>query len=164
MTEPIQVQVVLPERSEDALSEGLRSLTERIHKAGLADADKQWRASRKLVGKLPHEIAEHGTPEYEAASKEFDRRIEERNRRQRTVYPAVVHTCQPVGLMTYRPVREDNNGDEWRAPNFWHKPSGVKVWWYKWIGRDMEIHNPNAVDVDDVLRECVKSLPGKRTT
>jgi hypothetical protein len=23
------------------------------------------------------------------------------------------------------------------APNFWHKPTGLKVWWYKYIGRGM---------------------------
>ncbi|HEY6436234.1 MAG TPA: hypothetical protein VIY47_06565 [Ignavibacteriaceae bacterium] len=25
-----------------------------------------------------------------------------------------------------------------KAPNFWHKPSNLKIWWYKTIGRDME--------------------------
>jgi hypothetical protein len=28
------------------------------------------------------------------------------------------------------------------APNFWHKDSGVKVWFYKWIGRSMEFEGP----------------------
>jgi len=27
---------------------------------------------------------------------------------------------------------------DYGAPNFWHKPSGFKVWWYKYIGRGME--------------------------
>lgn len=35
------------------------------------------------------------------------------------------------------------------APNFWHKASGFKVWWYKWIGRSMEMSAvpPNVVQV-----------------
>lgn len=44
------------------------------------------------------------------------------------------------------------------APNFWHKPSGLKVWWYKYIGRSMEVHNPNNVDLLTVLNDCINSL------
>lgn len=54
--------------------------------------------------------------------------------------------------------------DEWPqqgAPNFWHKPSGLRVWWYKWIGRSQEVHNPNNADIGAVFRECVDSLPRK---
>ena len=29
------------------------------------------------------------------------------------------------------------------APNFWHKPTGIRVWWYKWIGRGMEVVGGN---------------------
>ncbi len=32
---------------------------------------------------------------------------------------------------------QDTRGYE-RTANFWHKPSGVRVSWYKYIGRDME--------------------------
>jgi hypothetical protein len=28
------------------------------------------------------------------------------------------------------------------APNFWHKPSGIKIWWYKYLGRGMESQGP----------------------
>lgn len=41
------------------------------------------------------------------------------------------------------------------APNFWHKPSGFKVWWYKYIGRDMKfVGMPRAGTID----ECIASL------
>lgn len=30
------------------------------------------------------------------------------------------------------------------APNFWHKATGFRVWWYKWIGRDNEVENEPA--------------------
>lgn len=37
MSEPISVQIIVPECSDDAVSEGLRRLTEAIHRAGKAD-------------------------------------------------------------------------------------------------------------------------------
>ena len=43
-----------------------------------------------------------------------------------------------------------------RAPNFWHKPSGVKVWWYKYIGRGMEFDGSG--DPLAVISECIASL------
>lgn len=52
----------------------------------------------------------------------------------------------------------DSYRDFGRAPNFWHKRSGLKVNWYKWIGRDMEVHNPNAADLHAVMRECLHSV------
>lgn len=41
-------------------------------------------------------------------------------------------------------------------PHFHHKPTGLKVRWYKWIGRDMEIQG--SVDVARILAECEESL------
>jgi hypothetical protein len=46
------------------------------------------------------------------------------------------------------------------APNFWHKPSGFKVWWYKYIGRDME--TTSGGDWAATLRECFASLGPKQ--
>lgn len=45
-----------------------------------------------------------------------------------------------------------------QAPNFWHKPSGLQVCWYKWIGRDMQVRNPRCVNIADVFRECLASV------
>lgn len=43
------------------------------------------------------------------------------------------------------------------APNFWHKPSGMRVWWYKYIGRGMETHAvPD--DLAPILRECLNDI------
>lgn len=51
--------------------------------------------------------------------------------------------------------------DEDPAPNFHHKESGLSVWWYKYIGRSTEIKGPiNAFTVLDIIRECLKSIPG----
>lgn len=43
-------------------------------------------------------------------------------------------------------------------PNFHHKESDFKVWWYKWIGRDFEYSNPNEVDIEKVMKECIENL------
>jgi hypothetical protein len=44
------------------------------------------------------------------------------------------------------------------APNFWHKPSGLKVWWYKYIGRSMEVENQTPTEPWKLVQECVDSL------
>jgi len=44
------------------------------------------------------------------------------------------------------------------APNFWHKPSGLKVRWYKYIGRDMEIEGADGVEFRAVVDSCLASL------
>lgn len=48
-----------------------------------------------------------------------------------------------------------------QAPNFWHKPSGLKVRWYKWIGRDMEIDG-SVPDIQAMLNECLNSVEPAR--
>jgi len=45
------------------------------------------------------------------------------------------------------------------APNFWHKPSDFKVWWYKYIGRSMETDGPMPTDWEGLLKECLESIP-----
>lgn len=42
-------------------------------------------------------------------------------------------------------------------PNFVHKPSGLRVEWYKYIGRGMEVENMPK-DIRAVFRECIESL------
>lgn len=49
---------------------------------------------------------------------------------------------------------------EWcsgNKPNFWHKPSGFKVWWYKYIGRGTRVEG-KIPDVESMVKECVASL------
>jgi hypothetical protein len=45
-------------------------------------------------------------------------------------------------------------------PNFHHKPSGMRVDWYKYIGRGMEAKNaPESIDaLNAIFRECIASL------
>ena len=44
------------------------------------------------------------------------------------------------------------------APNFWHKKSGFRVWWYKWIGRDNKMYNPNDLNLKSMFADCFSSL------
>lgn len=127
---------------------------------------KDWSAANEqIVAPMPHDIAEHDTPEYEAASRIFDASIAERNRRLKTFYPAVTHHCEPRGLMENRDRGESYLPNQ-SAPHFWHKRSGLKVWWYKWIGRDMEISNPKLTSAEwhKIMLECFESLPEEART
>lgn len=59
------------------------------------------------------------------------------NRRRTEKHDAVCDYCTGKGVFA-------TNGAEPRmgAPNFWHKASGLKVWWYKYIGRDSHEMGP----------------------
>lgn len=45
-------------------------------------------------------------------------------------------------------------------PNFEHRTSGVRVWWYKYIGRGMKVENSNSVDLRAAIRECLRHVKG----
>jgi hypothetical protein len=49
-------------------------------------------------------------------------------------------------------------GEFGNAPNFHHKPSGLKVRWYKYIGRGMEVTAPQRVNLDALFAECHASI------
>jgi hypothetical protein len=47
--------------------------------------------------------------------------------------------------------------------NFLHKRSGLKIRWYKWIGRDMEV-DPETISNENLataMRECFESIPAE---
>jgi hypothetical protein len=114
-------------------------------------------ANRILLGKF----ADH-RPSNARERRQWNVIIAERDRRLVRVYPERTHTCTPHGLMADRP-----RGASWlptqSAPNFWHKASGLRVWWYKYIGRDIKTH-PNVVvwPSEVILRDCMDSLTGSR--
>ena len=41
-------------------------------------------------------------------------------------------------------------------PNFIHKPSGLKIWWYKYIGRSMEANMEITIDFLKSIEEDAK--------
>lgn len=44
------------------------------------------------------------------------------------------------------------------APNFWHKRSGFRVWWYKYIGRSTTIYCEKEIDLGSIYKDCMDSL------
>jgi len=46
------------------------------------------------------------------------------------------------------------------APNFWHKSTGLKVWWYKYIGRGMRVQNPSEFPSVGIVNACIAEVCG----
>jgi len=43
------------------------------------------------------------------------------------------------------------------APNFYYKPLGIKVWWYKYVGRGMKCNRDVSVlECAEILQACLK--------
>ena len=57
----------------------------------------------------------------------------------------------------FAPWALDHATGYYDPPNFWHKPSGLRVTWYKWIGRETTTNGVKA-DLAAVFAECVASL------
>ena len=53
--------------------------------------------------------------------------------------------------------------DSERAPNFWHKPSGFKLWWYKYPLRSAEANMEiSSEQFWHILHDCMNSLHNGR--
>lgn len=56
--------------------------------------------------------------------------------------------------------------DDRTAPNFWYKPLDFKVWWYKYIGRSVEVNKQLSDDdfkkMVDVCMSSQVAYNGKR--
>lgn len=54
----------------------------------------------------------------------------------------------------------DEDTKEPQAPNFHYKPLDFKVWWYKYIGRDMTFNRSISIpECAFMLTDCLHSLP-----
>jgi hypothetical protein len=52
---------------------------------------------------------------------------------------------------------EEKHGKQ--HPNFVHKTTGFKVWWYKYIGRDVEVNEQISVEeLKKIKTECIESI------
>ena len=232
MPERIQVQIVLPERSEDDLSEALRRLTAAleeatgehegygmggehgygfnyesdlflIHRYCWCESDDcpwcggcggqhedpehaqdcyQWRVYRDLLneGFLPdHEIGRTYARAPDGWSWERRRKVEDRIRKKWCEhfgldFPSrcAVHcTCgaheEWLKRLAACTCEHCTASGAWAsagalpkrgAPNFWYKPTGLRVWWYKWIGRSMEIEGDPATDPVAAVEECIANI------
>ena len=61
--------------------------------------------------------------------------------------------CDQDGCAWCGSVEEPNG-----APNFHYKPTGFKVWWYKYIGRSVETEGD--ADIPQMIVTCLESLSG----
>lgn len=86
-------------------------------------------------------------PEYEHEG--WMRKADAANKRRTERHDPVCDHCLGKGMYApYPPGRG--------APNFWHKPSGLMVWWYKYIGRSMESAGGNAkLDARGIINDCI---------
>jgi hypothetical protein len=58
----------------------------------------------------------------------------------------------------------DYCGDK-MLPNFHHRASGLKVWWYKYIGRDTVVNADwKGCDLwyDEIARDCINSVNNRK--
>jgi hypothetical protein len=207
----IKIKVILPERSEDLISNDLRKLTKAVCKKigdegynyglggqygygedfendtfmlhrycwcekddcpwctgcdcpdtafhyfvdGKPVDDEQYHKVFYDTGYDEMQVCKWDTSEYRKAEREFYRKIKIRNQRCSQTKDDICDFCKHEGI--YKRF----GGDPYKlgAPHFWYKPTNFKVWWYKYIGRDMQ-YNRNITEKQwtDISKECIKSL------
>jgi len=91
-----------------------------------------------------------GTPEFEEYYAWWLGELAKRDARFK-----VVHT--PTCFYCTDGYREFGGEPGKGAPNFWYKPTGLKVWWYKHIGRGTEVVGPTT-DLAEMLAACMAAL------
>lgn len=92
-----------------------------------------------------------------ASVEEYEKAVERINKRRQIIHTPVCQFCTEGRF----PETGAIPGKE--APNFWfkgtdkHKP--LRVWWYKWIGRDMVIDREiSQNEWEEILSLCINSV------
>jgi hypothetical protein len=140
MAQPVRVRIVVPRVDEDEVSTGLVGLTQMLHETGKADG-----SAGGLLG------GEYG---YGANFENDVFMIHRYCWCEREECPWCAGDAGPLSNHSHY-FSEGNT----TAPNFLHKPSRSKVWWYKYIGRGMEIELKEKWA--RIMADCVKSLRGQ---
>jgi hypothetical protein len=208
----INVTIILPERSEDALSEGLRLLTEHLVKLDKGDGgdglggkggygvefendtfmmhpfcwceqeDCPWCGGcscpddahhyyvdgvetdfqgwmdfymRLVYGMTEGEMKARGIRRWDPQFRFQPEKANAANARRSESHEPMCDYCQGKGIFAGNGALPGRG-----APNFWYKPTGFRVWWYKWIGRSME--EDGEIDgIADMIRACMQSVEAK---
>lgn len=129
-----EVQIVLPPRDRDFLSESLRMLTRAI-----CEAHPEIEGGYGLGGEFGY-------------GETFENDVFSMQR-----YYWGDCTCGAMDTGPDEPERDCEPTCPMQLPNFRHKASGFEVRWYKWIGRGNELKN-EPKDLDAVMTECLSSL------
>jgi hypothetical protein len=71
--------------------------------------------------------------------------------------------CAMNGKRLQKRLLKKYGNKEWAeggiAPNFWYKPTGFMIEWYKWIGRDMEFSKKlKPAQWKKIYKDCIKSV------
>lgn len=74
------------------------------------------------------------------------------NARRRQSHDPICQFCRDGGV-----AAAHGGGPGKAAPNFWYKPTGLKVWWYKYIGRSMEVAGPTP-DLGQMVSACLAAM------
>lgn len=192
--------LILPERSEDAISEGLRLLTKILDEKKLSDAggfglggefgygtnfendiflihrfcwcerdNCPWCAGCECPESSFHYFVDENEVSFFAWMDYYDKRVPktenldwenistEVNSHRFERHDPVCDFCLGKGISAqYGGASKDKMG----APNFWHKSSGLRVWWYKWIGRDMKCESLGGdwIQWNNILKTCIDSV------
>lgn len=137
------LEIALPERSDDELSEALRDLT------AVLDARSGDESLYGLGGKNGYG-SNYETDEFMMHRFCWCDRM--------SCPWCGGCECEAGGTCTYctgERHREHGAVAGMGAPNFWHKPSGLRVWWYKWIGRSNDVRGPEGIDPAAIVRSCI---------
>jgi hypothetical protein len=98
--------------------------------------------------------------EYSAYTKQQDAVREKWCKRLGLTFPdgcAVHCTCgHDAEYEAWEKVNGHTDACLFNRPNFLHKPTGLRVNWYKWIGRDTEVKGEG--DPLQIIQECIASL------
>jgi len=86
-----------------------------------------------------------------------EQRVEDVNKRRHILHDPVCDFCR-VGIGV-----DKGAGPGKQAPNFWHKPTGLKVRWHKYIGRGEKYEGlTSELDLRAIAEECIASATSKQ--
>ena len=139
-----RIEIHLPECSEDAISSGLRAITQRL---------------QEVTGEGPYGVL-GGDNGYGVAYENEVFQMHPFCWCERADCPWCVGCeCeverQGGDWVTTKECKNCTEGNDLRAPNFRYKPTGATVHWYKYIGRSMEVEGTLPLDFHI---QCIKSV------
>lgn len=166
------VTIYLPERSEDLISDSLRTLTGELQKItnegpyGLLGGEHGYGCDYENDVFMMHPFCWCEEPscawcrscdcpnEYEYYSPDGEKITRKRHDDYSIDdYPDMAKYWESMKFIGEACRNCTENPD--RAPNFLFKPTGAKVRWYKYIGRSMEVEGEFPADF---LSTCLKSV------
>lgn len=144
--ERVAIEIILPERSADTLSDELRGLTRDLAERG---ADTGFGLGGEYGYGARHESDEFLMHPYcwcERDDCPWCAGCFCMDDSTSCAWCRGEHRYADKGALP--PSEPPHQG----APHFWHKPSGVRVWWYKYIGRGMEVFASDGFDPVEAVR------------